>query len=108
MPFVRRNAENTIDAMFAAETADAKEWLPAGHPEVLSFMDGGKDGSDFASLDVTFIRVIEDVVDVLIHKGVMRLTDLPSQAQEKLMARKGFRDRRSDNSLDLLGDQELI
>jgi len=38
---------------------------------------------DFATLDVAFIRVLEDLIDALIKKGVLRLTDLPVEAQQK-------------------------
>lgn len=108
MPYVRRNTNHQIEALFIEAQPLAEEWLPAGHPEVLAFIDGGDENSDFATLDVSFIRVIEDVVDVLIQKGVMRLTDLPAPAQEKLMARKSFRERRNENSLDLIGNDEII
>lgn len=108
MPYVYRSVNHEIQALFMEAQAEAQEWLPAGHPEVLAFIDGGDENSDFATLDVSFIRVIEDVVDVLIQKGLIRLTDLPAPAQEKLMARKSFRDRRNENSLDLIGNDEII
>lgn len=37
------------------------------------------------------IRVYEDVVDVLIGKRIICLTDLPRAAQEKLLRRKHLR-----------------
>lgn len=106
MPYVRRNADNKIIAMFVEANEEASEFLDKDDPELGQFYD--PENAAFSGLDFDFIRVIEDVVDVLIQKGVMRLTDLPEKAQEKLMNRKGFRDRRNDNSLDLLGDEELI
>lgn len=41
--------------------------------------------------DLEMIRVYEDVVDVLISKRVICLTDLPLAAQEKLLRRKHMR-----------------
>ncbi len=46
----------------------------------------------FNQMDAELIRVLEDLVHVLIDKGVIALTDLPPQAQAKLLKRKGFRD----------------
>lgn len=42
-------------------------------------------------LDVDLVRVLEDLIDLLIARGVFRFTDLPESAQHKLMFRKGLR-----------------
>ena len=39
-------------------------------------------------LDVDLMRVPEDVIDLLVARGVFRFTDLPESAQRKLMFRK--------------------
>ena len=108
MPYVRRDENNKITSIYNFENADATEWVNAGDPELVSILGTEQEKDEFATLDVTFIRVIEDVVDVLIQKGVLCLTDLPAKAQEKLMARRSFRDRRNENSLRLINDDELI
>ncbi len=41
--------------------------------------------------DLSLVRVLEDVVDVLIEKGAFMFTDLPEKAQIKLRGRSGFR-----------------
>ena len=64
-------------------------------------------GTKFSALDEDFIRVLEDVIDVLLNNGALRLTDLPSQAIEKLNQRKQARDRLR-NSLDLLPDDDVL
>ena len=48
-----------------------------------------------------FVRVIEDVIDTLIARNVINVTDLPDEAQAKLFARKSFRDRVGRNALKL-------
>ena len=58
----------------------------------------------FARLDADFVRVLEDVIDTLVAKNVINITDLPPEAQAKLFSRKSFRERRSQNSLRLFGD----
>jgi hypothetical protein len=47
----------------------------------------------FDKMDADLIRVLEDLVFVLIDKGVITLAELPPHAQTKLLNRKGFRDR---------------
>lgn len=54
----------------------------------------------FNAMDAELIRVIEDLVHVLIGKGLIMLTDLPPRAQAKLLQRAGFRDHlQADGSL---------
>jgi len=62
---------------------------------------------NFPTLDTAFIRVLEDLIETLIEKGVVRLTDLPSAAQQKLNERKGLR-RRLNDDLNLLGDHDSL
>jgi hypothetical protein len=47
------------------------------------------------------VRVLEDLIDLLITRDVIRFTDLPLPAQEKLMERRSM--RQSLGALDLLG-----
>ena len=42
--------------------------------------------------DLEMIRVLEDLIHLLIHKGVVRITDLPEAAQAKLSERSRTRD----------------
>jgi hypothetical protein len=47
----------------------------------------------FSKMDSELVRVLEDLVYVLIDKGVITLQELPEHAQAKLLDRRGFRDR---------------
>lgn len=53
--------------------------------------------------DTAIARVLEDLVDVLISRGVIQFTDLPQAAQDKLMSRQETR-AKLKNSLQLLPD----
>ena len=106
MPYIRRSAEGVIVALLNDPTPEAQEFLPATEPEVCAFL-GMPAVSNFAGLDADFIRVMEDLIDVLLDKGLLRLTDLPPQAQRKLLARKDMR-RRLTGALDLLGGEDVI
>ena len=100
MPFVRRDPQGRIASLHRDADEGAADWLPDGDTEVLGFV-GAAPGSDFDQLDAGFVRVLEDVIDTLIGKHLINITDLPEQAQAKLFARKSFRERRSKNSLQL-------
>jgi hypothetical protein len=60
--------------------------------------------------DAAIARVLEDLIDVLIGRGVIQFTDLPEAAQTKLMTRRQTRAKLS-NSLHLLpedGDEGFL
>ena len=105
MPFVRRSHSGQIDSLHRHQSADAREFMADDHPDVLAFLGVAPPRrEDFDRLDADFVRVIEDVIDTLIVKNVINITDLPAEAQAKLFARKSFRERVTKNSLRLFGD----
>ena len=53
--------------------------------------------------DIELSRVLEDLIDLLIDRGVIQFTDLPSPAQVKLLQRRLSRDQYAKR-LDLLTD----
>jgi hypothetical protein len=105
MPYVRRNLSGLIDSLHRQPQA-GDEFLADDHPDVQAFV-GNAGGSahggnrEFDRLDADFVRVLEDVIDTLIVKNVLNITDLPEQAQAKLLARKSFRERVSKSTLQL-------
>jgi hypothetical protein len=104
MPYAMRRPDGTLLSLHR-EPEPGAEFLPSDHPEVVGFL-GGVDPGGFAKLDADLIRVIEDLVDTLISRQVIRLTDLPVEAQDKLFARKSFRERRVAESLNLYSGSE--
>lgn len=102
MPYVRRNVLGELESLHREAPVAGAEFLPDEHPEVRAFVgQAGDDPQDFLRLDADFVRVLEDVIDTLIAKNVLNITDLPDQAQAKLFARKSFRERLSRRSLRL-------
>ncbi len=107
MPYVRRGTDGSIESLHRRD-ADGLEFLPEGHPDLLAFV--GHDSaspSEFGKLDADFVRVIEDVIDTLIVRNIINITDLPGEAQAKLFARKSFRERAARNSLRLFSDSQF-
>jgi hypothetical protein len=106
MPYVRRSPDGLITALLAEQEPTIQEYLPATHPEVCAFL-GHPLPHNFSGLDAEFIRVMEDLIDVLTDKNLLRITDLPAEAQRKLLARKDMR-KRMKGALDLIGDDDII
>jgi hypothetical protein len=111
--YVRKNADGNIVALSRNPDDHADSaWsiLPDDAPEVLDFVEElvGQDEADsiLRDSDLSFVRVLEDVIDLLIERSVIRFTDLPLPAQTKLLQR---RDRRKQQQgLQLLGGEDLI
>lgn len=101
MPYVRRDAHGALLSLHRTVEADASEWLDDDDPLVLAFL-APADG--FQRLDADFIRVLEDLIDVLIDKHVINMTDLPEAARDKLAARRDHRRPSPLAGLNLLGD----
>lgn len=104
MPFVKRNEQGKITAVSQSENAGFSEEVVAGDEQFVKFMAGlnAVEGS-LHSTDQDFIRVLEDVVELLINKGVILFTDLPASAQEKMMERQRMRSEIHEK-LNLIGD----
>ena len=60
-----------------------------------------------ALTDAELARVTEDLIDVLIDRGVIQFTDLPVAAQNKLLQRRQTRATLA-NRLSLLGGDDVI
>ncbi|WP_148714750.1 hypothetical protein [Chitinolyticbacter meiyuanensis] len=99
MPYVQRGLGGEITALYAQPHPGAEEFVPHASPDVLAFLGQAEDRALFGELDIEFVRVIEDLIDVLIQKNVFKLTDLPPQAQAKLLARQRLRKRLNGPSL---------
>ncbi|KNZ31849.1 MAG: hypothetical protein AD742_15335 [Methylibium sp. NZG] len=119
MPYLQRDAHGRIESLHRHASTQATEFAADDDPRVLAFIglppaavEPGKaaDGDQEAEadslvrMDASFVRVIEDLIDLLMVKNVITLTDLPIQAQNKLLARKSFRDKAGASSLRLFGD----
>jgi hypothetical protein len=103
MPYALRNADGAITSLHRDDPGRG-EPLPSDHPEVIDFLGGRiRPLSDFERLDVDFVRVLEDVIEALTARNLINLTDLPENAQAKLLARRSFRERHSDHALELFG-----
>lgn len=103
MLYIERNSAGRIASLHQTPTANATEQKTLLDEEVLAFL--GKDDTidswvHLLSLsDVSIIRVLEDLIDVLIKKKVIMLTDLPEEARDKLRERKRVRKKMENDSI---------
>lgn len=109
MPYVERDTAGRIVALHAQANSRASEALPADDPAVLQFMGAGANPALHARLsgsDPDLARVLEDVIDLLIDKGLIQFTELPPAAQRKLLTRRSLRAGRG--AAAILDEQQLV
>jgi hypothetical protein len=97
MPYVKRNSAGAIIGLSERAENDYEQELSLSHPEIQAFLNTARD--HLSSSDSETIRVIEDLIDVMIQKKLILLTELPQAAQRKLMERQRMR-----NELGVLGN----
>lgn len=104
MPYVQRNSQSEIIALYGAPCYPAQEFLDHGAAEIVEFLhrkpssnsqEQGREGlmDVLSASDLQSIRIIDDLVMLLVGQNVIRYTDLPSAAQRKLMTRQQVRDQ---------------
>ena len=107
MAYILKNAQGEIIAASATENLGS-DWIliEDDAKDYLDFLERSLARSDpFRESDIHLARVLEDLIDVLIKRGVIQFTDLPEPAQAKLMQRRQTRAQISQ-SLHLLPDSE--
>lgn len=103
MPFVQRDSDHRILAVSQLPQA-GMESVVSDDPELLHFLAVlSDDASNISATDKDFVRVLEDVVELLISRGVILFTDLPDSAQQKMIYRQRLRSK-LPGSLNLLDD----
>lgn len=106
MPFVERDSSGKIIAARLTPSESASEWIDADAAELTALTDSPILEDPRASLEYTdqgLIRVLEDLIDTLLAKDVIRFTDLPLPAQNRLLQRRSLRNSLNSNA-NLLDD----
>lgn len=99
--YVLRDARGQITSLHR-EPVEGAQSLSPDHPDVLAFTGREAEQVQFAQLDAGLVRVVEDLIDALIRRNVLCITDLPLEAQLKLFDRKHFREGLQGHALQLL------
>ena len=83
---------------------EGSEALPPSHPTCRRFWSLDE-AQTFAAMDAGLVRVLEDLIDVLIQRNILRVTDLPLKRKPNCSIAKHFREGMQAHSLKLFGDQ---
>ena len=98
MSYALRNQNNEIVALTGTPNIEGDQELSFSDPEVLDFLTGtrihGIQDNRFSQLladDLRSIRIVEDLIDLLIAKGIILFSELPERTQRKLLEKKARR-----------------
>lgn len=96
MPYVLRDDNGAIIGVTDVAVVEGAEWVAETDPEMVAYVrrEAGNLEVVKAALhqsDVEMVRVIEDLIVLMIEKGVIRYTDLPEAARQKINLRNSIR-----------------
>lgn len=103
MPFITRDQSGRISGVSDHAEVGVAEEIRADDPELSQFLvDQGLSTPEairqrLAESDLQMVRLVDDLIDVLMDKGVIKFTDLPRAAGEKYLHRQVARTRLQAN-----------
>ncbi|WP_271411164.1 tryptophan synthase subunit beta [Pseudomonas sp. Q1-7] len=95
MLYIQRDAEGRLVRVETTAFDGMSGTLPAEDQELRAWYAGQAAQVSLVQLqqsDLDMIRVLDDLITVLMDKGVIRITDLPPAAQSKLLSRSQARE----------------
>ncbi|QEY64077.1 tryptophan synthase subunit beta [Metapseudomonas lalkuanensis] len=99
MVYVQRDEKGRVLRVEHEPFDNMTQSMPANDPEVRTWFASRSLHDHLMSLqhsDLELVRVIEDLVQVLVSRGVMNYTDLPAPARHKLQHRANTRSQVED------------
>lgn len=111
MIYIRRSTEGDIIEIDFSP-ADHLEEISLFDPQLKDFLQNSPNSEQLIktvldNLDKDMVRVIEDLVDVLVEKNLIRFTDLPNPVQNKLLFKKNIRNSLNESD-SILNDDEVL
>ena len=103
MPFITRDHSGRISGVSDHAEVGVSEEIRADDPELSQFLvDQGLATPEairqrLAESDLQMVRLVDDLIDLLMDKGVIKFTDLPRAAGEKYLQRQVARKRLQAN-----------
>lgn len=113
MVYARRNSDGRIIALYNTPNEDAGEAVSVNSEEVMEFllhdeMSDEKSREILSRMDLEMVRITEDIIELLIDKGLIMFTDLPQAAQQKLLSKKRLRQHLHGGNPLLVDIEELF
>ena len=111
MLYIERDSNGHIVGVHTKATAATTEQKSIMDEEIIDFLNRSVDTDPWMQLlslsDVGIIRILEDLVDLLMRKNIIRFTDLPEEAQKKIQERKQIRQKLTPEQLVVAEDDIL-
>lgn len=104
--YVRRDENGAIIKISKIQDSECLESVDNGDKALGEFLAGLGRQEEMTRSDLDFVRVLEDVIHLLMDKGVIRFTDLPDAARDKLITRQNLRSRIND--IGLMGEEDDV
>ena len=110
MLFALKDGQGQIMAVSEKPITDEWKAVDLEDDAVLSFLQRNPTigGKVMQAADADFIRVLEDVIDLLIDKSIIQFTELPDPVQNKLLNRRRYREelRNKDDRTNLISGED--
>ncbi|BBP42309.1 hypothetical protein [Thiosulfativibrio zosterae] len=110
MIYIKRSAEGSIANIYFSP-ADGLEEVNLFDPELKMFLDNAQNDAlvkkILEKLDLDMVRVIEDMLDLMMAKNLIRFTDLPLPVQNKLLFKRSVRQSLGFNA-NFISEEETL
>ncbi|WP_067515766.1 hypothetical protein [Endozoicomonas ascidiicola] len=112
MIYVLRDENNEISAISEKPLSEQWHSIDTEDEGLKQFLKRNPDAGNqlMETSDIEFIRVLEDVIDLLIDKEVIQFTEFPDAVQRKLLNRRRYREslRSQSDATQLLENGDTI
>jgi len=95
MLYIKRDGQQNVEAVFLTPQPDASEVAGLDSADIREFLARGEESNRdaFLASDLDLIRVIEDLVQILLQKNLVAITDFPPSVVLKLINRQVIREQ---------------
>lgn len=110
MLYIRRNDQGQMED-FSFVPKPGYELTSLEDPVVVEWLQNGENrraiDETLQRMDLEMARVVEDLIEMMIEKGLILFTDLPEAVQNKILFKRRVRNLR-DSALLHNEDEELL
>lgn len=94
MPYIFKNAEGLITGSASEKLSGDWDFIEGDAKEYLDYLEQSlAEHAPFRESDIQLARVLEDLISILIDRGMVRFTDFPPAAQKRLNYRQSMRQK---------------